>query len=128
MKGHIMHIMHYTEDHSWIREEEGGFLIIGITDHAQEQLGDVVFVQLPETGHHFSSGDEVVVIESVKAAGDIRMPVDGRIEVVNIALVNEPALVNSLPESDRWFLKIKPDHTSLPTTLMDAQTYLAHVG
>jgi glycine cleavage system H protein len=119
---------HYTEDHSWIREDGEGLLVIGITDHAQDQLGDVVFVQLPETGHHYSIGDEVVVIESVKAAGDIRMPMDGRIEVVNHALVDDPGLVNSLPETDRWFLKIKPDHPTLPSTLLDRQAYLAYVG
>jgi len=119
---------HYTEDHSWIREDGEGLLVIGITDHAQDQLGDVVFVQLPETGHHYSIGDEVVVIESVKAAGDIRMPMDGRIEVVNHALVDDPGLVNSLPETDRWFLKIKPDHLALPSTLLDRQAYLAYVG
>jgi glycine cleavage system H protein len=127
-KGNTMQGLHYTEDHSWLREEGDGFITIGITDHAQEQLGDVVFVQLPETGHHFSIGDEVVVIESVKAAGDIRMPVDGRIEVVNHALVDEPSLVNTLPEAERWFLKIKADQPALPEKLMDAQSYLAHVG
>jgi glycine cleavage system H protein len=123
-----MQAMHYTEEHSWLREDGEGFLIIGITDHAQDQLGDVVFVQLPETGHHFAAGDEVVVMESVKAAGDIRMPVDGLIEVVNRALVDDPSLVNTLPEAERWFLKIKPDQGLLPEKLMDASTYLASVG
>jgi len=124
----LMHEMHYTEDHSWIRMDEDGFMTIGITDHAQEQLGDVVFVQLPETGHHFSKGDEVVVIESVKAAGDIRMPLDGRIEVVHLALVDEPGLVNSLPEAERWFLKIKADQAALPEKTMNQKDYLAFVG
>jgi len=123
-----MHVMHYTEEHSWLREDEEGFFIIGITDHAQEQLGDVVFVQLPETGHHFSAGEEVVVMESVKAAGDIRMPADGRIEVVNRVLVDDPSLVNTLPEAERWFFKIKPDQALLPEKLMDFATYLASVG
>lgn len=123
-----MTVLHYTEDHSWLREEMDGLITIGITDHAQEQLGDVVFVQLPETGHHHSLGDEVVVIESVKAAGDIRMPVDGRIEAVNHVLVDDPSLVNTLAEDMRWFLKVKADKNSLPPNLMDSQAYLTLVG
>jgi glycine cleavage system H protein len=123
-----MHPMHYTEEHSWLKEDGEGSLIVGITDHAQDQLGDVVFVQLPEEGHHFLAGEEVVVMESVKAAGEIRMPVDGRIERVNQNLVEDPSLVNTLAENERWFLKIKPDHAGLPEKLMDAHSYLASVG
>ena len=98
--------MKYTEDHEWLRVE-GEYVVVGITEHAATQLGDIVFVELPEVETLVTEGDEVVVIESVKAASDILAPVTGEIVAVNEALVDNPGLVNEDPLGAAWFFKIK---------------------
>ena len=97
--------MKYTEEHEWIKLQ-GNVAIVGITEHAAEQLGDLVFVELPEVGTEVSKDDEVVVIESVKAASDIMAPLNGKIVEVNDAIVEDPSLVNSDPMGEGWFFKL----------------------
>ena len=98
--------MKYTEDHEWLRVE-GDVVVVGITEHAAEQLGDVVFVELPEAETQVTKGDDIVVIESVKAASDIVAPLDGEIVAVNYDLADNPGLVNEDPTGNAWFFKIK---------------------
>ncbi len=112
----------FTQDHEWIRVE-GDTATVGITNHAQEQLGDLVFVELPEVGRTVSKGDPAVVVESVKAASDVYAPVDGEITAVNDAVAGEPALVNSAAEGDGWLWKMKLADTSQLDGLMDADAY-----
>ena len=114
--------MKYTEEHEWLRVE-GDTVVVGITEHAAEQLGDVVFVELPEVEAVVAKGDEVCVIESVKAASDISAPVEGEIVEVNAALTENPALVNEDPLGDAWFFKMKIDDLSVLDTLMDEDEY-----
>ena len=114
--------MKYTKDHEWLRVE-GDLVVVGITEHAATQLGDVVFVELPEIETMVTSGDEVVVIESVKAASDILAPVDGEIVAVNDALSDNPALVNEDPTGAAWFFKIKVDDLSVLDDFMDEDEY-----
>jgi len=118
----------YTEDHEWVRAEADGSLTVGITNFAQEQLGDIVFVQLPEAGARFGAGDEVVVIESVKAAADIKMPVAGEILAVNGALDEAPETVNADPVGAGWFFTMKPDAADAFATLLDQSAYDALTG
>ena len=117
--------MKYTKDHEWIRFE-GEVAVIGITDHAQNALGDVVFVDLPEPGREVTAGEAVAVVESVKAASDVYAPITGRVTEVNSGLVDEPALINSEPTGAGWFFKITPAG-DLPEDLMDANAYAAFV-
>lgn len=119
--------MHFTKDHEWI-SVEGDVGTIGITDYAQEQLGDVVFVELPEVGKTVAVGDEAGVVESVKAASEIYAPVSGEVVEVNQALADEPAKVNEAPEGAGWFVKIKLSDTSQLDALMDADAYKAYVA
>ncbi len=114
--------MKYTEDHEWLRVE-GDLIVVGITEHAATQLGDVVFVELPETETMVAQGDEVVVIESVKAASDILAPVDGEIVEVNGKLVDAPGLVNDDPTGAAWFFKIKVDDLAVLDQFMDEDEY-----
>lgn len=118
---------YYTEDHEWLRVE-GGIATVGITDYAQEQLGDLVFVELPEVGRTISKGDATVVVESVKAASDVYAPVDGEIVEVNQALSSEPALVNSAPTGDGWLWKMKLADESQLEGLLDEAGYNALIG
>ncbi|MEI6160848.1 MAG: glycine cleavage system protein GcvH [Roseococcus sp.] len=115
----------YTKDHEWIRFE-GEVAVIGITDHAQNALGEVVFVDLPEPGREVTAGEAVAVVESVKAASDVYAPLTGRVTEVNSGLVDEPALINSEPSGAGWFFKIMPEG-ALPEDLMDADAYAAFV-
>jgi len=117
----------YTEDHEWI-DVDGDVATVGITDYAQNALGDVVFVELPEVGADFSTGDEVAVVESVKAASEVYAPLDGEIVEVNTALEGEPALVNTSPTENGWFFKIKLANASAVDGLMDQAAYEAHVA
>lgn len=117
----------YTEDHEWIRIE-GDVGTIGITDHAQEQLGDVVFVELPEVGATVAKGDASGVVESVKAASEIYAPVSGEIIEVNAALVDAPQTVNSDPAGAGWFYRIRLSDPSQLDGLMDEAAYKAHAG
>jgi glycine cleavage system H protein len=119
--------MKYTEEHEWLRDEDG-VIVVGITEHASEQLGDVVFVELPEVGADVTKDDEICVIESVKAASDILAPIDGEIVEVNDAIVDDPGKVNEDPQGDAWFFKIKPDDTSQMDDMMDEAAYKAFIG
>lgn len=112
----------YTKDHEWIRIE-GDEGVIGITDYAQEQLGDVVHVDLPEVGGSLSKGDEAAVIDSVKAASEVYAPVDGEVTAVNEALEEDPGKVNSDAEGDGWFLRLKLSDKSQLDGLMDKAAY-----
>ena len=114
--------MKYTEDHEWLRVE-GDLVVVGITEHASEQLGDVVFVELPEVETMVARGDEAAVIESVKAASDILAPVDGEIVAVNEKLVDNPGLVNSDATGAAWFFKMKLDDLSVLDEFMDEDAY-----
>jgi len=114
--------MKYTEDHEWLRVE-GDVVVVGITEHASTQLGDVVFVELPEVGTMVAAGDEIVVIESVKAASDILAPLDGEITEINPALEDEPAKVNEDPLGAGWFFKIRPSDLSQMDDYMDEAAY-----
>ena len=118
--------MKYTEDHEWLKVEDD-LVVVGITEHASTQLGDVVFVDLPEAGTTVSKDDEIVVIESVKAASDILAPLDGEIAEVNEALADNPALVNDDPLGEAWFFKIKPDDLSQMDDYMDEAAYKAMI-
>ena len=117
----------YTEEHEWLRPEED-VIVVGITQHAATQLGDIVFVELPEEGATVSKDDEVVVIESVKAASDILAPLDGEIVEVNAAIVDNPALVNEDPAGEGWFFKIAPSDTSQLDDYMDEAAYKDLIG
>jgi glycine cleavage system H protein len=114
--------MKYTEDHEWLRVE-GDVVVVGITEHASTQLGDVVFVELPEVGTMVAAGDEIVVIESVKAASDIAAPLDGEIVEINEAIVDEPSKVNEDPMGAAWFFKMKIDDLSALDQFMDEDEY-----
>jgi glycine cleavage system H protein len=118
---------YFTEDHEWIRVE-GGVATVGISDYAQEQLGDLVFVDLPEVGRVVKKGEAAVVVESVKAASDVYAPVDGEITEVNSALSSEPALVNSAATGAGWLWKMKLADESQLSGLMDEAAYKAHIG
>ncbi len=97
----------YTRDHEWIRPEDGPVAAVGISDYAQEQLGDIVFVELPSPGKKLAKGDEAAVVESVKAANEVYSPVSGEVVEVNGALADAPALVNQSAETGGWFFKMK---------------------
>lgn len=116
----------FTEDHEWI-SVDGDVATIGITDHAQEQLGDVVFVELPDVGKQVAKGDEAAVVESVKAASEVYAPLTGEIVETNSALEGEPTKVNDDAEGSAWFVKIKLSDTSQLEGLMDAAAYKAFV-
>jgi len=123
----LMAKTYFTEDHEWIRVD-GGVATVGITNYAQEQLGDLVFVELPEAGRVVKKGETAVVVESVKAASDVYAPADGEIVEANAALSSNPALVNSAPAGDGWLWKMKlADETQL-AGLLDEAGYNALVG
>lgn len=114
--------VYFTKEHEWIRVE-GDTATIGITDHAQEQLGDIVFAEVPETGRHVSKGEEAAVVESVKAASDVYAPVAGEVVEGNQAVADDPALVNTDPEGEGWFFKLKLDNPGELEGLMDENSY-----
>ncbi|HET9640098.1 MAG TPA: glycine cleavage system protein GcvH [Allosphingosinicella sp.] len=116
--------VYYTEEHEWIRVE-GDEAIVGITDFAQGQLGDIVFVELPEAGRLVTRGGEAAVVESVKAASDVFAPVDGEVTEPNSALGDDPSLVNSDPEGEGWFFRLRLADLSQLDGLMDADGYKA---
>ena len=119
--------MKYTEEHEWLRVE-GDLVVVGITEHASEALGDVVFVELPEVETQVAKGDEIVVIESVKAASDILAPLDGEIVEVNDTLADNPALVNEDPLGAGWFFKMKVTDMSELDGLLDEDAYQDLIG
>ena len=113
----------YATTHEWARLEDDGTVTVGITDHAQEALGDVVFVELPEEGTQLSAGDDAGVVESVKAASDIYAPISGEVIAVNETLADAPETVNSEPYDDGWFYKLSPNDVSELENLLDADAY-----
>ncbi|MEG1040604.1 glycine cleavage system protein GcvH [Pseudomonas sp. NUPR-001] len=117
-----MSILRFTPEHEWLRLEESGELTVGITSFAQEALGDVVFVQLPELGQ-YGEGHEVAVLESVKAASNISMPLAGEVVAVNQALADDPELVNASPMQAGWFFRIQVANPADLDTLMDQEGY-----
>ena len=118
----------YTRDHEWIKKEDGGIFVIGITHHAQESLGDVTFVELPAVGQSFECNAVFGVIESVKAASDLLMPVTGEVAEINQDLNDFPERVNEDPYQTGWMIKIKPDTDSSGEELLDASAYAAEIS
>jgi glycine cleavage system H protein len=117
----------YTKEHEWIRLD-GDVAVVGITEHAQSQLGDVVFVELPEVGKSFAAGDEAAVVESVKAASEVYAPASGEVVDVNAALADTPATVNEDAEGKGWFLKLKLKDPAELEQLMSAEQYKDYVA
>ncbi len=115
-------MMKFTKDHEWVRAEDGS-AVIGITPHAAEQLGDVVFVELPETGKQLKKGDEAAVVESVKAASEVYAPVSGEVVEINDGIVDNPGTVNEAADGAGWFIKIKLSDPSELENLMDEAAY-----
>ena len=111
-----------TKDHEWVRLEDGA-AVCGISTFAQKSLGDVVFVELPEIGRSVKTGEQVAVVESVKAASEVYAPIEGRVIAVNDSLVSNPALVNSAPLGEGWFFKLEPSDKSQLTELMNESAY-----
>ena len=122
-----MSVLRFTKDHEWIRLD-GDIATVGITDYAQSQLGDVVYVELPEIGRRVEQGKEAAVVESVKAASEVYAPVSGEVTEVNNALEGEPAMVNRDPEGAAWFLKVRLKDKSELDGLMDAAAYKAFIA
>ena len=112
----------FTDDHEWARLD-GDLVVVGITDYAQEQLGDIVFVELPEIGGGVSQGEEAAVIESVKAAGDVKSPVTGSIAAINEVLIDAPETVNQDPTGEGWFYKVQPSDIAELDDLLDESAY-----
>lgn len=115
--------LRYTKSHEWVRRMEDGHYEVGITDHAQDQLGDMVFVELPEVGATVGAGDECAVVESVKAASDVYAPVNGEIVETNTDLEDNPELVNQSPFADGWLFRLRPDDDDDWGELLDAEAY-----
>lgn len=113
----------YTKDHEWIQLHEDGTATVGITDYAQESLGDITFVEFPEVGESFSSGDTFGVVESVKAASDLFMPLDAEVLEINEEVDSEPELLNSDPYQKGWLLKIRLSEVSQAESLLKADAY-----
>jgi glycine cleavage system H protein len=116
--------LRFTKDHEWVRLD-GDVATVGITDHAQNALGDVVFVDLPEVGREVAAGEAIAVVESVKAASDVYAPVAGRVAESNAALTENPALVNSAPTGEGWFFRIAGVDAATVAALMDEAAYAA---
>jgi len=117
--------LRYTKSHEWLRDEGDGSVTIGITEHAQELLGDLVFIDLPEVGAKFGAGDDCAVVESVKAASDVYSPVGGEVIAVNEALDDSPEIVNADAYGDGWMFKLRVDDASGIEALLDADAYAA---
>ncbi len=112
----------YTEDHEWVRQQ-GDEYVVGITDYAQEQLGEIVYVELPQANAAVTRGEEAAVVESVKAAGEVKSPLSGTVLAVNEALADQPQLVNDDPQGEGWFYRMQADDTAPLAELMDADGY-----
>ena len=117
----------YTKEHEWVRLD-GDLATVGISDYAQQQLGDVVFVEVPEVGRQLSQGGSMAVVESVKAASDVYAPISGEVVEANGALESDPALVNQSPEDQGWFCRLRISEQSQLSKLMDAEAYKAYVA
>ena len=113
----------YSRDHEWVHLDDGGLVVVGITDHAQEALGELVYVEGPEAGLSFAKGDACVVVESVKAASDVYAPVGGEFVEFNTRLADEPELVNAAPYTDGWLIKLNPSDPAELDDLLDAENY-----
>ncbi len=120
--------MKFTEGHDWVRPEGDDVATVGITDYAQEQLGDVVFVELPGVGTEVAQGGDAAVIESVKAASEVHAPVSGTVTEANDALADNPVRVNEDPTGDGWFFKLKMSDPSELDDLMDEDTYKSYIA
>jgi glycine cleavage system H protein len=118
----------FTRDHEWVREEGNGIVTVGITDYAQSQLGDLVFVELPDVGRVLGPGEEAVVIESVKAAGDIKTPLAGTVTEVNTALPDDPSLISQDPLGAGWIFKLLASNPAELSGLMDEAAYAQYVA
>ena len=118
----------YVASHEWLRTEADGTITVGITEHAQELLGDIVFIELPEVGAELAADEQAGVVESVKAASDVYAPITGEIVAVNDALVSAPEIANSDPYGDGWFFKIKPANAADLDGLLSAEQYAAEIG
>jgi len=119
----ILEDLKYTKTHEWVRKEADGTLTVGITDHAQALLGDMVFIEVPEAGTTFTTGDDCAVVESVKAASDVYCPVSGEITEANEALADAPEIVNKDPFGDGWLFKLRPTDENEISDLFDAEGY-----
>ena len=115
--------LRYAHSHEWVRTETDGHITVGITDHAQDQLGDIVFVELPEIGKLVGAGDVCMVVESVKSASEIHMPLKGKVIAVNEQLDEEPELINSAPYEEGWLFKVMPDEDSQDQALLSYEQY-----
>ncbi len=120
--------LRYVDSHEWLRREEDGTVTVGITFHAQELLGDIVFVELPETGAKLAAGEQAGVVESVKAASDVYAPIAGEVLEVNEALASAPETANSAPYGAGWFFKIQPDNPADYDALLNAEQYAQLAG
>jgi len=118
----------YTHDHEWLKVETDGDITIGITDYAQEQLGDIVYVELPAVGQAVEPGANLVVIESVKAVGEVKLPLAGVVSAINTRLADEPELVNRAPLGDGWLLELTPATPLDPAACLDEAAYAAFVA
>ena len=116
----------YTKDHEWLSIEEN-IVTVGVTDFAQEQLGDAVFIELPEVGADLVAGDEAAVIESVKAAGEIAVPINGTVVAINEDLVDQSELLNTAPENEGWIFRISPSNELETASFMDAEQYQKYI-
>ena len=119
--------LRYRDSHEWVRLEDDGSVVVGITDHAQAALGDIVFVELPEPGLSYAQGDACAVVESVKAASDIYSPISGEIIEFNAALEDDPGLVNTDPYGDGWLFSMAPSDSDEIDQLMDKKEYLESI-
>ena len=122
-----MSAVRFTKDHEWILMEDGDIGVVGITDYAQDQLGELVYVELPEVDQELASGTDAVIIESVKAAGEVKAPVNGTVVEVNDSLVDEPEKVNNDPMGDGWFIKMKVTDPDELDDLMDEDAYKEYI-
>jgi len=120
----IQEELKYAETHEWVRLEDDGTVTVGISDHAQDALGDIVYIESPEEGQEVSAGQEVAVVESVKAASDIYAPVGGTIIAINMSLEDSPEQVNQDPYGNGWFFQIEPSDSSQLGDLLDSESYL----
>ena len=115
----------YVASHEWLRMEDDGTITVGITDHAQDALGDIVYVELPDVGDTVAVDDEVAVVESVKAASDVYAPITGEVVAINEALEDDPEVINTDPYGDGWMYRIKPDNADDYDSLLSAEEYQA---
>lgn len=120
--------LNYTDTHEWVRKDENGVVTVGITDHAQASLGELVYVELPEVGSELSAGDACAVVESVKAASDVYSPVEGVVVEINEALADQPELVNEQPYDDGWIMRLDQVSEEEIAGLLDADAYEATLG